>query len=88
MWHRLDLVFQWLPVCVKSFVLVYVCVRVCTCVCVRARVFVCVRARARVCVWGGGGGGGRGFNIPAYPRHNKEEEHISKWTSDLKEVQN
>ena len=83
MWHRLDLVFQWLPVCVKSFVFVYVyvCVRVCTCVCVRARVFVCVRAR--VCVCGGGGG----FNIPAYPRH-KKEEHISKWTSDLKEVQN
>ena len=38
-----------------------------------------------VCVCGGGGGG---FNIPAYPRHKKEEEHISKWTSDLKEVQN
>ena len=35
-------------------------------------------------MWGGGGG----FNIPAYPRHKKEEEHISKWTSDLKEVQN
>ena len=32
-----------------------------------------------VCVWGGGGG----FNIPAYPRHKKEEEHISKWNSDL-----
>ena len=46
MWHRLDLVFQWLPVCVISFVFVNVCVRVCA----RTRVFVCVRARACVCV--------------------------------------
>ena len=63
---------------------VYVCVRACVYVRVCARTCVCLCARASVCVcvWGGG------FNIPAYPRHKKEEEHISKWTSDLKEVQN
>ena len=36
--------------CIRAFVYVYTCVRVCVCVCIRAFEYMCIRAFVCVCV--------------------------------------